>query len=106
MLAASGCTATYATGYYRSYSEPPQFARVAYDKGFEEGLEHGRSDARAGRPFGYARQGDYRDADEGYDRRFGSLGEYREHFRRGFVAGYSEAYQTNSRVDDRWRGWR
>ena len=77
--------------------------RRAYSNGYEEGLEHGRSDARRGRSFDYRRHDEFRDGDEGYSRRYGNREYYRAAFRRGFVAGYDEAYRSNLR--DGYRPW-
>jgi hypothetical protein len=70
--------------------------RRAYDNGYHEGLEHGEQDVRSGRPFSFTRQGDYRDADEGYHRGDGDREFYRRAFRQGFEAGYSEAFNRTA----------
>ena len=96
-VAATGCAPTFYGPQYPGAYESPRFDRRAYDKGYEEGLENGRDDARHRRPFDYARHGDFRHADEGYERAAGPREEYRDQFRRGFVTGYREAYRANAR---------
>jgi hypothetical protein len=64
----------------------------AYNNGYHQGQERGRDDARKGRVFDYTRDKEYRKADEGYNRRYGDRNWYRDEFRRGYVAGYSQAY--------------
>jgi hypothetical protein len=105
LLATQACASYGHDGRYpdRGYAVDPQ--RRAYSHGYEEGLEHGRSDARRGRSLDYRRHDEFRDGDEGYNRRYGDREDYVEAFRRGFVAGYSEAYRSNLRDRDRpsWR---
>lgn len=114
LFTTQACAATYGyggrypdQGYGYGYPDRGYAAnlqRRAYDKGYEEGLEHGRSDARRGRSFDYRRHDEFRDGDEGYSRRDGDREYYRAAFRRGFVAGYNEAYRSNLR--DGYRQYR
>lgn len=67
-------------------------SRGAYDNGYRRGVERGERDGRDRRPMNYRDEKDYRNADWGYDQRYGSRDRYREAFRNGFEAGYSEAY--------------
>jgi flagellar biosynthesis/type III secretory pathway protein FliH len=92
---APACAQTYGYGGYRDYRTDVQ--RRAYERGFHEGTEDGRSDARKGRTADYRRHDEFRDADEGYSRSYGDKEYYRDVFRRGYAAGYSEAYRANSR---------
>lgn len=105
LVATSAC----ATGY--AYSPRPydngayyrNVERVAYDKGFHEGVEAGEHDARSGRRYEPSRHDDWRDADEGYHRDYGDRNYYRQNFRSGFETGYAEGYR---RYDDgRYRRW-
>ena len=75
--------------------------RRAFANGQNEGLKHGRSDARKGHRFEYEEAGEYRSADKGYSKRDGDLDDYRAAFRRGFVVGYSDAYKANESNADR-----
>jgi hypothetical protein len=116
LAAASACTVAYGDGDYRAYRDPhrdyrSEIQRRAYGRGYDEGREHGRSDARNGRRIDYRRHDEFRDADEGYRRRDGDPETYREAFRRGFVAGYNEAYRFSGRDRDEdgnrsWEGRR
>jgi hypothetical protein len=103
LLTAQACTAPYRyDGRQPDRGYGVELQRRAYSKGYEEGREHGRSDARHGRSFDYRRHDEFRDGDEGYSRSYGDREYYREAFRRGFVAGYNEAYRRDG---DR-PGWR
>jgi hypothetical protein len=64
----------------------------AYQNGYQEGLRHGEADARSGRRFQYDRAGTYRDADRGYNSRFGRRDEYRRVFQQGYASGYNDGY--------------
>jgi flagellar biosynthesis/type III secretory pathway protein FliH len=83
--------------------------RAAYDNGYREGLKEGEKDARRGDRFEFRDEGAFRDGDKGYRRQFGDRERYRQTFRSGFAAGYSDAYQRlNVRHDrGRWErdGW-
>ncbi len=72
-------------------------AAIAFNNGYQRGLEHGQADLRSRRSADFRRDHDYRDADQGYDRRFGSREEYREQFRRGYQAGYVDGYEGRAR---------
>ena len=71
--------------------------RAAYDNGYRRGLENGERDARSGRSANYRDDGAYRDADWGYDRRFGARGQYRQMFRDGYEEGYRNGYSRSAR---------
>jgi hypothetical protein len=79
-------------GYYQ------QAGRRAYDNGYREGLERGRDDARRRRAFSFERYDEYRNADRGY-RRGDGIGrdQYRQMYRDGFRAGYTQSYQRIGR---------
>ena len=64
----------------------------AYDKGYQKGEDQGKDDAKDNRAFDYARDKDYRNADNGYKDRYGARLAYANEFRRGYVAGYTQAY--------------
>jgi hypothetical protein len=71
---------------------------VAFNNGYQEGLHHGQEAVRDRRPLDIEREKDFRKADEGYRREYGSKDLYRDEFRRGFTQGYQEAY---ARFDNR-----
>ncbi len=76
--------------YYPAYGQGN--AQYAYDNGYRRGADQGRDDARHNRVFDYGRDKDYRNADAGYNHRYGDRDWYRGEFRRGYVDGYARAY--------------
>ena len=84
-------------GSYRNNGYYDDVGRVAYDNGYREGIDHGQNDARRGRDYAYAHSGEYRDADDGYRRGYGSIESYRRVFRQGYAEGYDAGYR-GSRV--------
>jgi hypothetical protein len=81
------------------------YDRVAFENGYNDGLEKGRDDGRRDRRFDPARQGRYRSGDHGYDRRYGSKDRYKDVYRDGFQAGYNDGYRNVTGYRD-WRGGR
>jgi flagellar biosynthesis/type III secretory pathway protein FliH len=82
----------------RSYSAPAQASsydsrRVAYDNGFREGLKEGEKDGRKNDRFAYEDEKSFRRADKGYHREYGPVDRYRQSFRTGYAAGYSDGYR-------------
>jgi hypothetical protein len=69
--------------------------RVAYDNGYQKGLEKGREDARDRDSYDPVRYKEYRNADKGYNSRYGSKDQYKLEYRNGFEAGYAQAYRAN-----------
>ena len=67
--------------------------RDAYDYGYREGARAGENDARRGDRFGYEDEREYRNGDGGYHREYGDRDRYRQTFRSGYAAGYSDAYR-------------
>jgi flagellar biosynthesis/type III secretory pathway protein FliH len=74
--------------------------RAAYDNGYREGLKEGQKDGRRNEAFRYQDERTYQRADKGYHREFGNVDRYRQSFRDGYAAGYSEAYQRHASVYD------
>jgi len=105
LLAAAAPACVSAQGFYRYRTDVRAIDDRAYQFGFREGLRHGEDDARRGRRFDYSRHDDYRDADEGYRRGYGSRGAYRQEFRQGFIAGYSDGYRRYGRDGYRYPSW-
>lgn len=68
---------------------------VAYDNGYQKGLEKGRNDARDRDSYDPVRYKEYRNADKGYNGRYGSKDQYKLAYRDGFEAGYAQAYRAN-----------
>ena len=102
-FAAPACAAQAYYGPPRSVGYEREVERRAYDRGFYDGQDEGRSDARHERHFSYDRHGDYRDADNGYHRGDGDREFYRRSYRSGFQAGYNEAYNRIAHNDRDWR---
>lgn len=66
----------------------------AFDYGYRDGYDAGRNDARDRDRYEPRDERLYRSADHGYDRRYGSIGNYRNLYRDGFVSGYQEGYRA------------
>jgi flagellar biosynthesis/type III secretory pathway protein FliH len=79
--------------------------RAAYDNGYREGLKEGDKDGRKNDAFRYEDERTFQRADNGYHREFGELDRYRQSFRSGYAAGYSEAYQRHAPVYDSRGGY-
>ena len=86
--------------HYRAVDYAPvsyyEVRRTAYDQGYREGVKRGEQDARRGDRFGYEDEREFRRADKGYHRRLGDRERYRQVFRDGFAAGYSDAFSRLS----------
>lgn len=67
----------------------------AYTRGYEDGLQKGREDARGNRDFDPVRHSWYRNANRGYDNNDGSRERYRVIYREAFEDGYQNAYRAN-----------
>lgn len=74
-------------GYGYGYLAP------AFDKGYQDGVEKGREDARDRDSYDPVRHRWYRSADRGYDRRYGPKDAYKNVYREGFQAGYDDSYR-------------
>jgi hypothetical protein len=81
----------------RGYGYGADARRVAYDNGYRRGIDNGERDARARRAANHRDDSAYRDGDWGYDRRFGSHGQYRQLFRDGYEVGYRDGYARYAR---------
>jgi hypothetical protein len=71
-------------------NEEPAFAR-----GYADGFKHAQEDRRERRydPVGHR---DYREADQGFSRSYGTLEAYRNNYRAGFRAGYDAGYRDDT----------
>jgi hypothetical protein len=85
-------------GRYPNTRGTYRYANVAFDNGYNDGLDKGREDARDRDSYDPNRHSRYRSADRGYEGRYGSKDQYRDVYRDGFLAGYNDAYR---RYDDR-----
>jgi hypothetical protein len=84
-------------GSYGSYGTNGNYGinNVAYDNGYQKGLEKGRQDGRDRDSYDPVRYKEYRNADNGYNSRYGSKDQYKLAYRDGFEAGYSQGYRAN-----------
>lgn len=79
-----------------SYSrEGNVYARIAYENGYRDGADDGRKDFDRRRAFEPTRRDRYRDADHGFEDRYGSRDAYKADYRAGFRAGYEDAYRSH-----------
>ena len=100
-LAPTACAAQ-SYGWDRGYGHERRDAyTVGYERGIDEGADHGREDARHHRSFSFSRDREYRNADSGYRGWYGSRSRYADGYRRGYEQGYRRAYASN-RDDRRW----
>jgi hypothetical protein len=82
-------------------AQPPTYGDAARDRyvspggqnGYRDGVEEGQRDARNGERFDPVRSRRYRSADHDYNRRFGSLDEYKREYRDAFQRGYETGYR-------------
>ena len=86
-------------GRYRDYGyQGIQYTRSrGFDRGYRDGLKHGRKDGDKGRSFYVARDNDFRDADNGYHRDYGPRREYARGYRDGYDEGYRRGYAEYGR---------
>jgi hypothetical protein len=77
-------------GRTRGYQDP------AFARGYSDGWEKGRDDGRDRDRYDPVRHGDYKDADNGYDRSYGSKDAYRNNYRSGFRQGYEDGYRARN----------
>jgi hypothetical protein len=87
---------------YRRYAQSGTrpldgYASPAAQSGYRDGYEQGRDDARDGDRFDPVRAARYRAGNRDYDRRFGSLDEYKRAYRAAFQTGYERGYRESRR---------
>jgi hypothetical protein len=70
-----------------------RYASIAFDNGYNDGLDKGREDARDRDSYDPNRHRWYRNADRGYEGRYGRKDDYREGYREGFLAGYNQSFR-------------
>jgi hypothetical protein len=92
----SACMAQYRDyGYDRNHRD---VSRTAYDRGYEDGVRHGRVDGRRHERYAYRDERAYRKADSGYHRSYGSRSRYSTAYRQGFERGYRRAFDVERRT--------
>ena len=91
------------------YRRGSQRMDLAFGTGLNDGYEEGYEDGEKRHRFEPTREGRYRSANRGYDRRYGSKEQwqarYRDGFRRGYEDGFNDARRYNYRTGDRPNGW-
>jgi hypothetical protein len=73
------------------------YQEAAAARGYSDGFEAGVNDGRRGNRYAPVASRDYRDADNGYSRSYGSGDAYRNNYRAGFRQGYEEGYRDGTR---------
>ncbi|HEY1308884.1 MAG TPA: hypothetical protein VGF24_35325 [Vicinamibacterales bacterium] len=75
----------------RGYQEP------AFARGYSDGRKQGIDDGHDRDRYDPVRHGDYRSADHGYERSYGSKDAYKNNYRSGFRQGYEDGYRDGVR---------
>jgi hypothetical protein len=97
------CTASaQAQPYGNAWGHSRADVQIAFDNGYRSGFDRGRDDSRH-RRYDYGRLDAYKSADWGYERGYGDRDQYRDEFRRGFVAGYDDGYYGRTTRDYSYR---
>jgi len=78
---------------YGYYGGSYQFRQAALNAGYNEGIKEGRKDRERGDRFDYRDEEDYRNANTGYNSRYGDRSAYAQYFREAFVNGYTDGYR-------------
>jgi hypothetical protein len=73
------------------YDDPSR--SVPYEQGYRDGRDKGHDDRSDDKRYDPTRHGRYKDADRGYEKRYGEKDDYRVIYREGFRAGYAEGYR-------------
>jgi len=81
----------------RSFGSPPAFGRgyqePAFARGYADGFKHAQEDRQDRRRYDPVGHRDYREADQGFYRSYGSRDAYKDNYRAGFRAGYDAGYR-------------
>jgi len=72
-------------------NEEPAFAR-----GYSDGFKHAQDDRRERQRYDPVGHRDYREADQGFSRSYGTIEAYRNNYRAGFRAGYDAGYRDDT----------
>lgn len=75
------------------YGSRGGYGNLAAERGFRDGYDEGRKDARDRDRFDPVRSKKYRSADDGYDRRYGSRDQWKTAYRAAFRQGYERGYR-------------
>ena len=77
-------------GLARGYQEP------AFARGYADGFKHAQDDRQERRGYDPVGHRDYREADQGFYRSYGSRDAYKDNYRAGFRAGYDAGYRDGT----------
>jgi len=80
----------------QSYERDVQQQEPAYARGYADGLRYAQDDRQDRRRYDPVAHSDYRDADNGFSRSYGSRDAYKNNYRAGFRAGYDAGYRDDS----------
>ena len=78
---------------YSNYGGNQQMRQNALNAGYNEGIKEGRKDRNNGERFEYRDEEDFRNANTGYNSRFGDRQVYAQYFREAFINGYTDGYR-------------
>jgi hypothetical protein len=70
------------------------YSDVAFDTGYRDGLSAGSKDFRDGKKYRPEKHDSYEDAHHGYRKSYGPKDQYKEQYRKGFLRGYDDAFNT------------
>ena len=87
------------TNYDRVYTGGSYYdtERIARGWGHRDGFKDGYKAALKYREYDPENNGDFRDANNGYKRRFGSKYLYKDAYREGYVRGYESGFRSTAR---------
>ena len=83
---------------YGSYA-----ARIASERGYEDGLKRGQRDGDHRDRFDPTRDGKYRDGDHGYKSSYGPRYEYVRAYRQAYQEGYRDGFEPYANARGRYR---
>jgi hypothetical protein len=75
----------------------PGYQDPAYARGYADGYDKGVDDGRDRDRYDPVRHRDYRSADDGYSKEYGSKQAYENNYRSGFRQGYEAGYRDGTR---------
>ena len=84
-------------GAWRPLDRRTTYQEPAFARGFADGYDRGVEDNRDRDRYDPVGHRDYRSADQGYSRDYGSRDAYRNNYRAGFRQGYDEGYRGGDR---------
>ena len=85
-----------APGVFGSQQRSGGYQEPAYARGYFDGYRQGTDDGRDRDRYDPVGHRDYRDADQGYYRSYGSRDAYRNNYRAGYREGYEEGYRQGN----------